>query len=346
MRTLELPPDLPLPDIVNSLANDDAMFDGRHGHYVEVGLSADRAIQRGLHGLEAPRRILDMPCGHGRVTRMLRARYPEASITVCDLDRSAVDFAVSQFHARGVYSQEDFRSLNLGERFDLIWVGSLVTHLSEQQTRRFFDFAGRHLAPAGTLIVTSHGAFVARRLLSYRYGLTDPATRGLLADAAMDGYGYRSYPGGEGYGLSLAWREWYEHLFATGPLRLEAYEEQGWDDHQDVLVMRRVVEAAATSKLGSFAGLWGLRGRLASFSYDSGSTPPRRSAEQESIDQVTVNGFDESWYLASDPAVATAVAQGTFTSGLDHYRSHGWLEARPFCMPGTSYGTRRAQGAA
>lgn len=346
MRTLELPPNLPLSGIVKSLANDDAMFDGCHEHYVGVGLSADRAIQRGLHGLEAPRRILDMPCGHGRVTRMLRARYPEASITVCDLDRSAVDFAASQFHARGVYSQEDFRGLNLGERFDLIWVGSLVTHLSEQQTRRFLDFAGRHLAPAGTLIVTSHGAFVARRLLSYRYGLTDPATRGLRADAVIDGYGYRSYPGGEGYGISLAWREWYEQLFATGPLRLKAYEEKGWDDHQDVLVVRRVAEGAATSKLGSFASLWGSRGGPASFRYDSGSTPPRTSAEQGSIDQVTVNGFDESWYLASDPAVAAAVAHGLFTSGLDHYLSHGWLEARPFRMPDTTYAARRAQGAA
>lgn len=312
------------------------MFDGRHGHYLGVGLSADQALQRGLHGMPEPGRILDLPCGHGRVTRMLRARYPHARLTVCDLDRSGVDFAAAQFKARGAYSQEDFRAIDLGEQYDLIWVGSLVTHLSEQQTRRFLDFAARHLAPDGTLVVTSHGAFVARRLLSYRYGLTDPAARGLLADAAMEGYGYRSYPGGEGYGISLARRAWYDDLFADGPLRLDGYEEQGWDEHQDVLVVRRRAEAAPVP--GMLRRL--TRPRTPPFRYDAGSAAPCPSGEQEAIDQVSVNGFDEAWYLSSDPAIAAAVTQGVFASGLDHYRQYGWLEARPFCPPTATYDAR------
>ena len=54
---------------------------------------------------QAPRRILDMPCGHGRVTRVLRARFPDAAITVCDIDRDGAGFASDRFGARGVGRQ-------------------------------------------------------------------------------------------------------------------------------------------------------------------------------------------------------------------------------------------------
>ena len=138
MPSLTLPTPFRFPRMVTELAEADGMYDGRDGHYVSVGLSALRAIEDALGDAPAPpRRILDLPCGHGRVTRVLRARFPEAAITVCDLDRGGVDFAAARFGARGVYSVEDFRALDLGEAYDLIWVGSLVTHLPEHQTRRF-----------------------------------------------------------------------------------------------------------------------------------------------------------------------------------------------------------------
>lgn len=44
-------------------------------------------------------------------------------------------------------------------------------------------------------------------------------------------------------------------------------------------------------------------------------------------------GFDEEWYLADNPDVAAAVAQGHFTSGFDHYLKHGREEGRPALAP-------------
>jgi hypothetical protein len=58
---------------------------------------------------------------------MLRAAFPEAHLTVCDLDRDKVDFCAAQFNATPVYSQEDIRSVSLDQTFDLIWCGSLFT---------------------------------------------------------------------------------------------------------------------------------------------------------------------------------------------------------------------------
>src|SRR4051812_20897648 len=53
----------------------DAMHVGDGEHYLRVGLSAMRCIRAATAG--TPRRILDLPCGHGRVLRMLRAAYPD-----------------------------------------------------------------------------------------------------------------------------------------------------------------------------------------------------------------------------------------------------------------------------
>jgi len=80
-----------------------------------------------------PTSILDLPSGHGRVCRMLRAAFPDAHLTVCDLDRDAVDFCAAEFNATPVYSQEDISSVSLDQSFDLIWCGSLFRIASNGQ---------------------------------------------------------------------------------------------------------------------------------------------------------------------------------------------------------------------
>ncbi len=344
MRTLAVPASEELAGINTVLADDDAMFDGSDAHYLSVGLSAGRVVRRALRDSPLPKRILDLPCGHGRVTRVLRALYPDAAITGCDLDRSGVDYVVKHFATAGFYSKEDFRSLDLGERYDLIWVGSLLTHLSEQQTRRFLDFAERHMAQEGTLVITSHGAFVAQRLLTWNYGLTDDAVRGLLADSWLNGYGYRGYPGSEVYGLSLVRRTWYEDLFASGPLRLDNYEEQGWDDHQDVLVLRHRAWTHVRPPVRWPMRLLGIKRTDPRIpAYELGSRPPLPAGQQAEADRQNVSGFDEGWYLAADPLVAEAVSAGVYESGLAHYCKYGWREARAKCDESLCYDARLRQ---
>lgn len=274
MPSLTLPASFHFPNMTTELAEADGMYDGRDRHYLSVGLSALRAIEDAL-GEAPPRRILDLPCGHGRVTRVLRARFPEAAITVCDLDRDGVDFTAARFGARGVYSVEDFRALHLGERYDLIWVGSLITHLPEPQTRRFLDCMARHMAPRSTLVVTSHGPPVAARLRSWGYGLPPEAVSGLLEDHARTGYGYRDYPGGRGYGVSLVDRQWMVEAVSQGPLRLDRYSEAAWDDHQDVLVLRLREGRPGSSALRFFAGAVSRRERRAAARRDEVNTAPQ-----------------------------------------------------------------------
>ncbi len=385
MPFLTLPAPFRFPGMLTELAEADGMYDGRDGHYVSVGLSALRAIEDALDDAPTPpQRILDLPCGHGRVTRVLRARFPEAAITVCDLDRGGVDFAAARFGARGVYSVEDFRALDFGESYDLIWVGSLVTHLPEQQTLRFLDCMARHMTPRSVLVVSSHGARVEARLRSWNYGLDEAhvearlrswnygvapeAVSGLLEDHARTGYGYRDYPGGRGYGVSLISREWVAETLSGGPLRLHRYSEAAWDDHQDVLVMRLregksgfsapgydTTEAASrldravpqsekpwpgqgvlvAMRRAAQAVSARLAGRLDGGRDDAGA-PAARTGECRTMDEqptrtheaAPADAFDEAWYLASYPDVAEAVAQGGFASGRAHYLGYGRREGR------------------
>src|SRR5437763_15059707 len=72
---------LPMTD---AISRHDDMYSRREAgamnHYMHVGRSAIRVIASALVAAAKPdvRLILDLPCGGGRVTRHLRAFFPEA----------------------------------------------------------------------------------------------------------------------------------------------------------------------------------------------------------------------------------------------------------------------------
>ena len=166
-----------------------------------------------------------------------------------DLDRPGVDFAAALLAARPAYSLRDFRELDLGERFDLVWVGSLITHLPAEQTKHLLAALGRHLTPSGTMLVTVHGTSIVPRLRETGYGLPSGAAEQVIEEFGRTGFGYRDYVGGkdlygvslsnENYGISLTGEPWMRAALADCGLELHRYEERSWDDHHDVVVARR-----------------------------------------------------------------------------------------------------------
>src|SRR5262245_27701876 len=122
--------------------------------YFLWGASALRCIRLAVDavGKREVGRILDFPCGHGRVLRNLKAAYPAASLTACDIDRDGVDFCASTFGAQGVYSDDNLDTVHLDDGFDLIWVGSLFTHLPDARWPAFLKFLADRLAPEGLLV--------------------------------------------------------------------------------------------------------------------------------------------------------------------------------------------------
>jgi trans-aconitate methyltransferase len=80
-------------------------------------------------------KILDLPCGGGRVTRHLHAVFPDATIFMSELDTRKEDFVVEAFNVQRAPPNPDF-DLEPTERYDLVFCDSLLTHLDAERIRR------------------------------------------------------------------------------------------------------------------------------------------------------------------------------------------------------------------
>ncbi len=217
----------------------DGMYHGDGAHYFKVGLSATACIDEALANaaLPAPRAILDFPCGSGRVLRFLVQRFPQAEVTACELDRGPVEFCVRTFGARPAFSLLNLDEVSLDAEFDLIWCGSLVTHLDEGGIASLLRLFKRHLAAGGLIIFTTHGDFVQQRIPTrdFDYGLDQEQIDRIGVDYAATGYGFENYLEEQGYGVSLTSPAWIRARVAElGSLREVFFKARGWDDHQDV----------------------------------------------------------------------------------------------------------------
>jgi len=230
-----------IPNVIQAVSPSDVMYRSSPEYYFRLGRQAMETIQGSvaLVGLSKIERILDMPSGHGRVLRFLRATYPHARIDACDIDVDAVDFCARTFDARPVYSTPNLAAVPLTESYDLIWCGSLLTHVHADQWRAVLELFGEHLREGGLMISTTHGRYHAGRLRSKetKRGLSDWAVKAVLSDYDRFGFGFQNYSGQEGYGISLSSAPWVcAQIVGTKGLRLAGYQERGWADHQDVVV--------------------------------------------------------------------------------------------------------------
>jgi SAM-dependent methyltransferase len=227
--------------------HNDGMYAGDGARYFKVGLSAMSCIDEAVRNarLEKIENILDLPCGGGRVLRFLPCRFPAAKVWACDLQRDMVDFCAREFSATPVYSAADFDQLSIDASFDLIWCGSLVTHLNAPGIRSLLGFFSRHLRPGGVLVLSTHGERAAELMLNQEidYGVSGEALKQAIARFRADGFGFASYPNeddygvptNEGqYGISLTARAWIAATAQTEGLEEEYFAAHGWDNHQDV----------------------------------------------------------------------------------------------------------------
>jgi SAM-dependent methyltransferase len=232
--------------VAPEIAPDDEMFLGDRQHYFDVGDSALRCIENALRCAhrrkETIGRILDLPCGHGRVLRFLRKGFPQARVTACDLNRPGVAFCAATFAAEPVVSVADVAQIPLPGEYDLIWCGSLLTHLPRAQCAAFLDRFQRVLAVGGVVVFTLHGRSYEQTLVDGRdrSQLTAGQTAALLAEYRQTGFGYVDYTDGSGYGFSLAHPSFVlANLIAAPGWRLVGYHERGWDQRQDVIALQK-----------------------------------------------------------------------------------------------------------
>jgi SAM-dependent methyltransferase len=221
-------------------------------HYYNVGADATRLIVNALlaNSRQPPQSILDFPSGSGRVTRHLRAFFPGARIVASDLYDDHLDFCRDAFKVDCLLSQVNISEIDFGEKFDLIFCGSLLTHLPEASFSDTINLLGRSLSDFGIAVITLQGRF-SDHLQATRsnFYLPDQNYEVAAEGVRRTGFGYVDYPQNilqglfdkeEGYGIALIRPHWVMRLLERRTdLRLLGYVERGWDNHQDVLIFGR-----------------------------------------------------------------------------------------------------------
>lgn len=225
--------------IITAVHADDHMFqhNPKLDDYETVGESAMRVIASVLATApkEAVWRILDFGCGHGRVARHMRSMFPTAQMWFSDIDPSCTEFCSRTFTGTAVQSYEDLSQTILPSGMDLIWVGSVFTHIDYARMEVLFDKLFASLGVGGILIATFRG----HRTYEIAKQKPDQATlySKMLADYEANGVGYQSYGREElgDWGLSLTS---IEKVVALGrrhnKARLAGYMEAGWANIHDV----------------------------------------------------------------------------------------------------------------
>jgi SAM-dependent methyltransferase len=249
----------PLPGVITEISARDAMYEGNTtdsdpaleaewlGHYFWLGHSAIQWIRHALRAAQRPpteiRSILDLPCGHGRVMRSLKASFPDAALTACDIDRDAVEFCGRIFGATPVYGAVNPAELEFGQRFDVIWCGSLLTHLDPvTHWSGFLGLFERSLGDAAVLVFTTLGRAAAESMRSgsFDHGLDEQQIASILDQFHDRGAGYVDFTGHRDYGISIAAPSQVAGLVERETtLRLVGYTEAGWGSHQDVVACVR-----------------------------------------------------------------------------------------------------------
>lgn len=174
--------------------------------------------------------------------RFFRMRFPEAKLTACDLQRDVVDFCAREFAADAVYSKESFDEVHFDEAFDLIWSGSLATHLDKRGIQSLMALVERSLAANGVALITTHGERAIQKLTKHDYGITNQQIERIVGAYRDTGYGFTNYPEVTAYqvsqeaqyGVSVTSPEWMREQFEHSRLREIFFKPHGWNDHQDV----------------------------------------------------------------------------------------------------------------
>jgi SAM-dependent methyltransferase len=231
--------------IDTKLSDNETMIDK---WYFQVGRSAVEVIVASClaSNIQKVERVLDLPCGHGRVLRHLVHLFPGAKFDACDLDMGGVDFCATTFGANAIYSRPDLTEVNFCAMYDVIWVGSLFTHTSEDITRRWMAHLAKYLNPNGIVVATLHGRWSehVNKVAPY----TSPERWQKILDRYYShGYGYCDYIQEEShdfisgnYGISLIKPHIMIKIIEEIPgVRIFLYNERAWGDHQDVVAFGR-----------------------------------------------------------------------------------------------------------
>jgi len=165
-----LPTEVAAQDLSTAIHPDCQMLEFSLRHHQDAALSVSqyfavalqqyhimRQISRRVFGENDNLRVLDFACGYGRLLRFLIHSLPPEQIWASDIQTDAVDYVRDQFNVQALPSTAVPEDFQLDQRFDMIWVASLFSHLPERLFQRWLKRLSELLAPGGILCFSTHG---------------------------------------------------------------------------------------------------------------------------------------------------------------------------------------------
>jgi malonyl-CoA O-methyltransferase len=221
---------------------------GRYDRYAIVQRRlADQLIQTLMQQAENFDRILEIGCGTGYLTYLLRRSFPRAQITAVDLAPEVLQAAQARLgDAAGIDWLVTDGEHELPGTFDLITASSVFQWLS--QPGRACRLYSEHLHPGGVLAFTSLGPQTFRELAdSFAQAgarfpdLTAPV---IPAQGFAGGAKWGDYLQQAGFS-DIAWHDdlWLEHYADTWAF-LRAVQGMGATSTSPIFLPRRLLTAA------------------------------------------------------------------------------------------------------
>lgn len=102
-------------------------------------------------------RVLEFASGHGRFTRHLAKALGPGRVVVSDVVPGAVSFSRSTFGVDGFLSASVPEAVQWPDRYDLVFVLSLFSHLPRSTWSRWLKVLFEAVAPGGLLVFSTHG---------------------------------------------------------------------------------------------------------------------------------------------------------------------------------------------
>lgn len=109
---------------------------------------------------ESPTNVLELGCGTGNLSVLLKERFPNAKLRMVDISSESIESCRGRFKAGGAsFQQDDFRDLDFEpESFDLVVSSISVHHLVAPEKQNLFGKVHRWLTPDGVFAMADQCA--------------------------------------------------------------------------------------------------------------------------------------------------------------------------------------------
>lgn len=210
--------------------------------YFNAGESVAKAIKASLLlSGKTPTSLLDYGCGHGRITRWLKFYWPMADLSVADIREGQIQFCSEQFGAKPFLIDQPTSKIKLPGNYDIIWLGSIFTHLAKDDWTSLMHSLKRSLNEGGMLCFSFAGRTVYEFFQKDNFwGISEeekPAAIKMVRDFEQEGFGFfeqsRSALGS--WGRSIAKPEWVIQLCKYNNGKVLFYSEAAYAKRQDII---------------------------------------------------------------------------------------------------------------